>query len=127
MGEVNNLYNHAEGIFYIYASGELSLQYMKSGTKLLNSSDSLPRKLKILEDATKAFVKISIDEIKLIAQEIEKIVSKYDYIFHAVVLSDPNNTAFAFLMSDLVKSRKYILKVFSTNGAAREWLLSSEM
>jgi len=122
ISNVEKRFDEKEGILYIKATGDLKIEYMLNGIELLSNSDFLPRQLKIFEDSRESKAVFSLDELKLITYKLGLLADKYISIRHAVIHLDPINTAYAMLLNENNKNKKYILKVFSTAEAATIWL-----
>jgi hypothetical protein len=119
---VETSYDEKNGILTVRSFGTISLEDMLKAMEFLANNDSLARNIKILEDATRAKVSFSVSSIQTITDNLSKVMKKYISVRHAVIHSDPINTAYTFLADDILKGTNYWLKVFSTSAAAREWL-----
>ncbi|MBK7172696.1 MAG: hypothetical protein IPH84_05580 [Bacteroidales bacterium] len=109
-------------ILYVTTIGDIDLENMLNGVSYLEQAEDLPRDLKVLEDATSSKAVFKVSDIEIITERLDKVVKKYSSIRHAVVHSDPTNTAYTILASMMIKHPNYSLKVFSTKDAAKHWL-----
>ena len=98
---------------------------MFDGVDFLVNEKKLPRELKILESAENVKVTFNENDISLIVDNLEKNIGSYESIRHAVIHSDPTNTAYTIIASNMIKNYNYHLMVFSTVEAAKSWLNSN--
>ena len=115
-------FNEIEEILLITVSGNFGINHMLKVIDSFAGDDSLPRKLKILEDARYSSVIFTEEEIQLIIERLKSHLFKFNSIRHAVIHLDPVNTAFAMLVGDRLSGENYILKVFSYEDYALHWL-----
>lgn len=116
-------FDPADGILYTRSAGVADLEAMLQGLNSIASNTLLPRNLRILEDGIGAMVNFPASEIPVLVSALEQVLVEYASIRHAVVHSDPTNTAFAILIDHQMKNEKYVLNVFSTFEAARNWVM----
>jgi hypothetical protein len=119
---VQRIFHEADGILYVNMEGTISLIDMFDGVDFLVKERNLPRELKILESAEKVKVTFDENDISLIVDNFEKSMGSYESIRHAVIHSDPTNTAYTIIASNMIKNCNYHLMVFSTIEAAKLWL-----
>ena len=115
-------FNEIEETLYITLSGTFGIEHMFKEIDSLANDNSLPRNLKILEDASNLSVTFTEEEIQSIIERLKSHLFKFNSIQHAVVHLDPVNTAFAILVSERLSGDNYILKVFSDEEYALHWL-----
>ena len=115
-------YDESEETLFITVSGTFGINQMFKAIDSFADENSLPRKLRILEDARYSNVTLTEEELQLIIERLKSHLYKFNFIRHAVIHLDPVNTAFAMLVSDRLSSRNYVLKVFSTKEYALHWL-----
>jgi len=123
---VSEKFNPQTGILDSTFEGDVSLTEIVDYIIATKENRSYPRKLKILTDATKANMKLAPDDLSKIVEENIKSIEKYDYIFDAIVLMSPKETALSLLYQELAKSNKYQFQIFSTREAAIEWLIGKK-
>ena len=82
----------------------------------------LPRVLKILTDATGSIVNLPKESLAAIQNETNNYIGQYDLVLDAMLISTPRETAIALLYEELIKSKYYRFKTFSTREAALQWL-----
>jgi phosphoketolase len=89
----------------------------------IKENKTYPRLLKVKTNATKANFDFSINALKTIAIENDKLLEKYDFIRHAIIVDNPRTTAISMLYKKLAeKNDKYRFNVFSTDEGASDWL-----
>jgi len=115
-------FNEIDETLYITVSGTFGINHMFKEIDSFANDNSLPRKLKILEDARNLSVTFTEDEIQLLIERLKSHLFKFDSIRHALVHLDPVNTAFAMLVSERLSGNNYLLKVFSDEEYALHWL-----
>ena len=119
---VEHRFNAEKGVLYALVTGKIEFEEMMERAEMLGQRKDLPRDLKILEDAREAIAGFGVSEIKPMLRNMEKHLHNYDSVRHAVVHSNPLNTAFALMADQFRKDKKYRIRVFSTVEAAEKWL-----
>jgi hypothetical protein len=114
--------DESNGILLVRTTGSIDIKEMFEGVDYLDKSVSLPRNLKILENAEGASVTFKIEDIPTIIGKLEKILDIYGYIRHAVIHTDPTSTAYTVIAKGMIRRPNYSLEVFSTKDAALNWL-----
>jgi len=120
MVDVN--FNQKIGFFEFRLVGNISLIEILECVNFRNENTTYPRSLKMLIDATNANFTFSVDDLTIIANENFKSLEKYDYIFDAIILDNPKNTALSILYKQLVNAINYEFVYFSTKKCAIKWL-----
>ena len=115
-------FNHQTGILDSQFIDEVTLKEIVDYIVATKENAEYPRKLKILTDATKGIMKLNTDDLQVIVSENNKSIEKYDFIFDAIVIESPKETAMSILYQEMAKNSKYKFQVFSTRGAALDWL-----
>jgi hypothetical protein len=115
-------FNEIEDTLFITVSGTFGLDHMFKAIDSFAGDNSLPRILKILEDARFSNVTFSEEEIQSLIERLKSHLFQFNSIRHALIHLDPVNTAFAILVSEKLSGDKYILKVFSNEEYALHWL-----
>ncbi len=112
-----------KNILNVELVGKIGLEEMKAYCEKINNDTSLPRSLRILEDATLAEFDFDIDEIDQINQIIVSQIGTYTDIVHAMLRIEPISTAYG-IMSEManINNPRYLSKVFSTRHMAMNWL-----
>jgi len=115
-------FNQQVGIFEFRLVGNISLNELLECINFRNENTTYPRSLKMMIDATNANFTFEIDDLDIIAFENLKSLEKYDYIFDAIILDTPKNTALSILYKQLAKVINYEFVYFSTKKCAIKWL-----
>ncbi len=116
--------NTKTGILETTFKGNISMQDIIDYISALARDKTLPQKLKILSDASKAKLagEPELDELMRIVETNKKAVALKDGTYDAFIISGSVETALGQIYMDLSKTEKYMFKVFSTKKAALEWL-----
>jgi len=99
------------------------LQYIK----LIDEDESLPEMLLILGDARKAEFNFDTASLDSFAEAVNKSIKKFKKVREAFIQSTPFGTALSILYNQLQKDSRYESAVFTTEKAAMEWLINSEI
>ena len=123
MTEIETGFDPVKGIIYNKrAAGILHLDDMLEELSLLNNNKTLPRNLKVLEDARDTIVSFSAKEIPILIKKLENVLEDFGSIRHAVVQKEAKNAAYTILVEEFMKNKMYSIKVFSTVHAATIWI-----
>ncbi len=113
----------SKGIFLnIISKKQIELRDMLEGINYLKEASHLPRKIRLLEDASLSTVMFSDDDIELLAKCMYEASKEFLLIKHAIILSEPNGTALAYLLKSYNYASNYHLQIFSKKESAMEWL-----
>jgi hypothetical protein len=111
------------GVFlWVRTNTMISVENMFSSIDYLITEISLPRRLRILEDATDTVVSFSIRDFEALAEKLKEVTERYIEVRHAVIHNSPKNTAFTLHFKNNFLNKGYNLEVFSTLEAATYWL-----
>jgi len=116
--------NKKTGILEFLTTEQATKQGMLEVLEYLKTSSTLPRNLRILEDASQATVIFPVQELPAIAEKLKEVVVEYDSIKHAVIHKTPVNTVYAMIFGQKHAPANYRIEVFSTKDAAIAWLLT---
>lgn len=108
--------------FYRKTMPVITLEDMIESIDYFEKGDNLPESLRIIEDSRDIKVNFSVKDIPEIMQKTEKVAEKFDLVKHAIIYNSPIYTAYGLLAENLISSKKYFLKSFSSVSAAKEWL-----
>ena len=111
-----------DNILFVHSSGNITLDDMILVAQQNLNNDKLPRNLSIIEDATEAIANFTFDDLKLLNQNNDKLVSMYTSIKHAVIQSNSVNIALSVLYETYNSYSNYMFKVFFSEAEARKWL-----
>jgi len=109
-------------ILHIKSSSIVYLENMLNGLEYLKRDKTLPRNLRIFEDATNAEVAFSISDIDLLIKKMHEVAQEYNMIRHAVLHHSPKSTAYAILIKQRKHENNYLIGIFSTKKGAHLWL-----
>ena len=116
------VFNQQTGILDSRFEGEVTLQQIVDYIRVTKKNSELPRRLKILTDATSAQMTLGPNDLPIIVSENRKSLEKYECIIDAIVLGAPKETALSLLYQELAKTNKYRFEVFSSREHALAWL-----
>ncbi len=119
---VSAKFNRQIDILEFRLVGNINLIEMLECINFRNENTTYPRSLKMLIDATNANFTFSVDDLTIIASENINAVGKYTYVFDAIILNNPKNTAFSMLFKEFSKTNNYKFSFFASKGAALKWL-----
>ncbi len=119
---VKNYFNRNENILYVTVSMNVDINDMFKAIDFWGNDNSLPRKLRILEDSRNAITDFTRTKFEQILERIENHLTKFDEVRHAVINTNPKNTAFILLAEKLMKLKNYSIDIFVTETAAKKWL-----
>lgn len=119
---VTSKFNYETGILESIFVGEVYLREILDYIISTKENDSFPRVLKIITDTNNANFNFEINDLEKIIIENEKSLKKYDFIFDAIIVDNPKNTAISMLYQELGKNDRYKFDIFSTREAALNWL-----
>ncbi|MCK5169762.1 MAG: hypothetical protein KAQ75_07780 [Bacteroidales bacterium] len=123
---ITYIFNSVTGILEAKFEDKVSIKDIIEYVLLLREDKSLPKKLKILTDATKGkFPKgvVPKDMIKLVEVNKESLAQR-DFIYDAFIVSGTFEMALGMLYKSISKTKNYRFNVFSTKEAALKWLTS---
>ena len=107
---------------YVLSKDNVTLDDMLSGLDFLYNDKTLPRNLRIIEDARNSKVDFAYEAVLILSKRMHEVAKKYTSIKHAVIHNDPKNVALALLMEKKKKDENYSLRVFATSKGAYTWL-----
>lgn len=119
---VKREFDSSKNILFVDNSGRLEFESMKEYFSSLSTYANITPKLFIFEDATQAKVKFSSEHLIKLSKTLNQVAKQYDEVFHAVLLKDTKNVAYAMMINDLLSEDNYHLKVFSDIEMASDWV-----
>jgi len=115
-------YKPQEGYLHSIYDGDITKDDLINYIDATRLNKSYPRKLKILTDSTKANMLLSKADLELVIEANYKSLEQYDYIYDAIITSNPKETAFSMWFKKMSANNKYKFEVFFTVEAALKWL-----
>lgn len=119
-------YNEHDDILCTHFEGVILIEDVVDYIKTINQNFTYPRKLKILTDALKAQLNFTEDDLIKIKNELDDTVKVYDWVFDAIIVTRPYETALSMLHSYISNNGKYEFKTFSTEETAFRWLMEMQ-
>lgn len=117
-------YNSEMGIVEAVYTGDIHVSDLIAYGDKIYADQSLPRKLLVLTDVTKANYVYSTKEFEELMENLKRHLTAYKFIKVAFIQSKPKETAYSMLVTKMNPSPNYVRGVFSTREAALKWLLS---
>ena len=117
-------FNKETGTLETTFIGEVNVKDITEYILAVSKNKTLPRKLKILSDATKGKFSIGVlpkDMAKLVDAN-KKSLAQREFIYDAFIVSGTFEMALGMLYKSISKTKNYRFNVFSTKEAALEWL-----
>jgi len=119
---VTQNYNIEQEILFVDNSGRLDFESMKKYFSSLKDYSYKASVLYIIEDARKANVKFNSEHLLSLSKVLQKVSEKYEYVYHAVLLEERKNIAYAMMINQGIGVENYTLDVFSDESIALEWI-----
>ena len=120
---IKHQFNEKLQILEVTYLGELSAEEILKFSTYVSTNIELPRKLKILTDATNATYNFNHDTVEKLMSNLKRNLENYQLIMDAFIHSKPKETAFSQLFEIERAYTNYVHKVFATKEAALNWLM----
>lgn len=122
-----NHYNTEDNILYTKWIGKISLEDILQYVQLIDSKEDLPRDLRTLELFIDVELMFDDSELGKIADSVVVTIGKYKTFYSALVFNQPIPSAYGLLYQNLTETfSNYKTEVFTTQEAAKKWLLSQK-
>lgn len=123
---IKNTFNKEENILYSIRSGKVTLDEFLQTVEEIGTNKEYPRRLLTITDASNSDLEISVDDLPLILDQLKKYLTNYKSFHDAVIHNDlPNDVAVGMFFEQVSKViPNYQFKLFTTQEAAKRWLLS---
>lgn len=115
-------FNKTLDILEVTYSGKIEFSDLIEFGNKMYSDKTLPRKLKILTDVTKAEYVLKYSEFSGLVSALQRHVSAYDSVYAAFIQNKPKETAYSMILELEANIPNYHHAVFATAEAAIEWL-----
>lgn len=111
------------GVFWINFKGKISLDAILIFLKNVIDKGNLPLDLKALYDFSETEFMMPPEEINNLAKKVNELTTHFNSIRTALVVNDPNITAYTVLFKQANANKNTIREIFSTTESAIDWLL----
>ncbi|MFA8434649.1 MAG: hypothetical protein ACEPOZ_09050 [Marinifilaceae bacterium] len=116
-------YDEGMNLFCIEMSGRIQLYEIMEFLDKILSDNSLPRQLRIIEDATSADFCFDIEDSWYVRELLEIQSKKFLSLRYAMLRETPMQTAYAMMLDYENNIKNCHTKVFFTKHGALQWLL----
>lgn len=111
------------GLLEVAYRGRITANDLNAYGDRLAGDSELPRRLRILTDATEAEYSVTPQEIAEIEVKLREHMRRFECIRAAFIQSRPRETALSMLLERKSETTSYEHAVFSTREAAYEWVM----
>jgi len=119
-------FNEEDGILELKTEGLMKVKDIISHYVHITSDDSLPEKMKVLIDSRGTRMDLRVEDIALTNEAVKQAMRKFRFLKEAIIVDKPYETVIATMFERFYsKMDNYLFRVFSTENAARNWLLMS--
>lgn len=124
---INSRFDKEDQVLYISIEGDKSIENMTAMAKHFAMTNNLPSDLKVLEIAIGTMTRANPAELcRHVKEFVHGFLLEFNSVKHAVVTDHPHIVAYLTLIREEISDLKYSINVFSTQEAAREWLLAHD-
>jgi len=116
-------FNEDLEILEVVYQGDITLDDIKEYGKKFREMKSLPSKLNMITDATKANYLFKASEIPLLSKALYDNTKHFESIKSAMIQMKPTETAKSVIMEQQENPANYRHKIVSTRSSAIAWLL----
>jgi hypothetical protein len=117
-------YDEDADILILSTDGVMKVQDIISHYEHITSDDALPRKLSVLIDSRGTQMDLKIADIEFTHEAVKKALNTYSFLKEAIIVDKPYETVIATMFERFYsKMESYLFRVFSTEEAARTWLM----
>ena len=109
-------------VIMVKSAKKIGFNEMNNGLMFLENNESLPKRLRIVEDGTGSEASLSIKEIDMLIAKMESLAPKFESIQHAVIHDNPVNTAYGYIVKKRHNTKNYSLRIFATMDGALKWI-----
>jgi len=120
---IRHLFNNELQILEVTYQGQINAEDILKFSSFISTNKELPRKLKILTDATDAHYNFSHSTADELISYLKQNLKNYHSIMDAFIHSKPKETAYSQLLEIEKNYDNYAHKVFATKEAALHWLM----
>jgi hypothetical protein len=117
-------FNEEAGFLELKTEGVMKVKDIISHYVHITMDDSLQGKMKVLIDSRGTRMDLRVEDIALTKEAVEKAMRKFSFLREAIIVDKPYETVIATMFERFYsKMDNYQLRVFSTENAARNWLM----
>jgi hypothetical protein len=121
-GSTNWSLHPEEKLITITHHGLLTSEHLIENLHKLKENHSLPRNLKVLQDAREAHFMFDISHMQQIVAEFTLMAQAFEHIRWADVHSSPKTTAYSYLFANSLPHTGDAYRLFSSPEEAMNWL-----
>lgn len=115
-------FDKEQNILFVDNSGRLEFEAMRTYFSSLKDYSDLSNCLFVLEDAREVNVKFSSEHLDRLSKVLSKVAKEYKEVYHAVLLNERMNVAYATMINEGISEPNYFLRVFSSHQMAMDWV-----
>ncbi len=115
-------FDKEQNILFVTNSGRREFESMKDYFSNLNNYVNESEQLFVLEDAREINVKFSSEHLERLSKVLSKVAQSYKEVYHAVILEERKNVAYAMMINDGITGSNYHLKAFTDEQIALDWV-----
>jgi len=119
---INKIFDKKGLILCVTSNPVIKLENMINGLDYLLKDKSLPRDLRIIENAYDVEMAYDIEETQIIVEKMHLVAQEYNSIRHAVIHNTPISTAYAMVLEQQKNIDSYLLGIFTTENIALKWV-----
>jgi len=119
---VTQKFDKEQNILFVDNTGRLEFEAMRTYFSSLKDYSDLGNYLFVLEDARKVNVKFSSEHLDRLSKVLSKVAKEYEEVYHAVLLNERKNVAYATMINEGISEPNYFLRVFSSYQIASDWV-----
>ena len=115
---------HTNGIYELLFIGTFSVLEIISNIENFRISEDLPENILMLYDLSEAKLNFRPEEVEQLVKYTETSTQQFKRVRTAILVNDPDYTAYCILFSNNEPHTYIMREVFSTKKGAINWLLS---
>lgn len=115
-------FNIEQGILFVSYTEIITIYDIVGYINATKLNNAYPRNLRIISDARNAKFSLNPDDLETIITENNEALKRYNFIFDAILVDSPNETALAMLYQQLSKADNYKFELFLAKDNAENWL-----
>lgn len=117
-------FNEETSILVLNTKGVMTVEDIISHYVHISKDLLLPKKLRVLIDSRGTKLDLKVEDIARTNNAVKKALDKFTFLKEAIIVDKPYETVIATMFERYYsKMQSYSFKVFSTDHAARSWLM----